>query len=187
MKKVIGATLVAMALASGVMADGYIKGGVYTSESDSTSLYFADGSEIGYELAVGGNGHFDSTGGLLLGGEIQYSIQNSDLATTSTTKNMSTVGGQVHLGWTFFDDLDIYGIGGYYATAMDMTFNDGSYDTVTGAGIRFGAGIDYTIWEHLSVGAEYTTTTYDLEWASTTASTKAQTYTNFGGNIKLRF
>ena len=182
MKNLIKTTLVAMILTSSVMADVYVKGGVSTSEIDSTTPV----STTAYELAVGGDGHFESTGGLLLGGEVGYGTQSYEFS-SGTIKDMQTFGGQIHLGWTFFNDLDIYGIAGYYATVMDYTYTDGSIDALNGSGLRYGAGIDYTIWEHLSVGVEYTTSTYNLENSVTTAELGTQIYNNIGGNIKFRF
>lgn len=182
MKKIVGTTLVAMALASGVMANSaYIKGGVYNTEADTSS----SPSTTGYEVGFGGNGHFDSTGNFLFGGAVNYGYQSFEFA-SGTTNDMSTYGGQLHLGWTFIDDLDVYGIIGYYGTSMDYTFYDGSTDTVTGGGVRYGAGVDYTIWEHLSVGVEYTTTDYDLT-AGDGSSLGNTKFTNIGGNIKFRF
>jgi opacity protein-like surface antigen len=67
---------------------------------------------------------------------------------------------------------------------MDYTFSDGSTDTVTGGGMRYGAGVDYAIWEHLSVGVEYTITDYNFD---TTGNLATVRFTNIGGNIKFRF
>ncbi|MFK5937468.1 MAG: outer membrane beta-barrel protein [Sulfurimonas sp.] len=182
MKKIVSTTLVVMALASGVMANSaYIKGGAYSTEADTSSKP----STTGYEVGFGGNGHFESTGNFLFGGEVDYGYQSFEFA-SGTTNDMSTYGGQLHLGWTFIDDLDVFGIIGYYGTSMDYTFSDGSTDTVTGYGMRYGAGVDYTIWKHLSVGVEYTTTDYDLT-AGDDSSLGNTKFTNIGGNIKFRF
>jgi len=69
---------------------------------------------------------------------------------------------------------------------MDYSFYDGSSDTVTGGGVRYGAGIDYKIWEHLSLGVEYTVTDYDLT-ADEGGELGDVKFTNIGGNIKFRF
>jgi len=185
MKKIVGTTLVAMALASGVMASGittagdaFIQGTIYNTEVDTSS----NPSTTGYEVGFGGHGHFGDTQ-VLFGGAINYGYQSFDFA-SGTTNDMSTYGGELHLGYTFIDDLDVFGIVGYYGTSMDYSFYDGSSDTVTGGGVRYGAGIDYKIWEHLSLGVEYTETNYDFD---TTGDLSTVKFTNIGGNIKFRF
>ncbi len=183
MKKILGTTLVAMALASGAMANsGYIKGEVF----NSTAQLDNKPSTTGFEVGFGGDGHFESTGNFLFGGAVNYGYQNYTFS-SGTTNDMSTIGGELHLGWTFIDDLDVFGIVGYYGTTMDYTFSDGSTDTLTGGGIRYGAGVDYTIWKHLSVGVDYTTTKYNMTSANTNTNLGDVSFNNFGGNIKFRF
>jgi len=186
LQKILSSAVVIMLLTSGVMADGYVKGSIYSSESDTTRT--SNGTENGYQFSVGANGHLKATGNLFYGGEIGYSLQKSDLTSTDT-KDMQVFGTQVHLGWTFFEDLDVYGILGYYVSSTEYRSNGNWYLNSDGEGPIFGLGADYAIWKHFSVGAEYTTTTYDLGWSSPSGSSyrTSETYTNISGNIKFRF
>ncbi|WP_457745496.1 outer membrane protein [Sulfurimonas sp.] len=181
MKKILGTTLVAMALASSVLAgDAFIKGGVYSTEADTST----SPSTTGYEVGFGGHGHFGDTQ-ILFGGALNYGYQYFEFD-SGTTNDMYTYGGELHLGYTFIDDLDVFGIVGYYGTSMDYTFYDGSYETVTGGGVRYGAGVDYTVWKNLSIGVEYTVTDYDLTDGNGATLGNVK-FTNIGGNIKFRF
>jgi opacity protein-like surface antigen len=182
MKKILGSTVVAMALASGVMAgDAFIKGGVYNTEADIGS----NPSTTGYEVGFGGHVHFESMSNFLYGCVLNIGYQNFEFA-SGTTNDMLTYGGELHLGYTFIDDLDVFGILGYYGTSMDYAFSDGSTDVVTGGGVRYGAGVDYAVLEHLSLGVEYTVTNYSLESESSFDSGDVK-FTNIGANIKFRF
>jgi len=186
MKKILGTTLVAMALASGVMADAttggaFIKGGVYSTEADTDT----NPSTIGYEVGFGGHGHFDKAGKFLFGGAVNYGYQEF-YPTDDTYYEMTTYGGELHLGYTFIDALDVFGLAGYYGTSINYSSTAYGSGTVTGGGVRYGAGIDYTIWEHLSIGVKYTVTNYDLT-AENGAELGSTKLTNIGGNIKLRF
>lgn len=181
MKKIIGATLVAMVLTSGAMADMYVKGGI----AQSTVDYTTEASGVNYELGFGGVGHFDATGGLLVGAELNVDFQ-SHTTSNQTDVDLGVIGASAILGWTFFDDLNVYGTIGYYMGGANYTFSDGFSDAVTADGTRISVAADYTIWEHLSVGAEYSAADYTLE-GSNGISYDNRTYTNLGANIKIRF
>jgi hypothetical protein len=182
MKKILGSTVVAMALASSVLAgEAFFKGGVYSTEADTTT----SPNTTGYEVGFGGHGHFESMGNFLYGGALNFGYQNFEFA-SGTTNDMFTYGGELHLGYTFIDDLDVFGIVGYYGTSMDYAFSDGSTDTLTGGGVRYGAGIDYTVWEHLSLGVDYTVTDYSVESENSFDYGDVK-FTNIGANVKFRF
>jgi len=182
MKKILGTTLVAMVLASGVMAGGaYIKGGVYNTEANLDT----NPSTTGYEVGFGGHGHFDEAGNILFGGELNYGYQYFDLSSGATSE-MSFYGGELHLGYTFIDDLDVFGIVGYYGNSIEYVFSNGSVDNLTGSGVRYGVGIDYRVWKHLSLGAEYTVTNFDM-YNEVGASVGDFDLTNIGVNVKLHF
>lgn len=172
------------ALAVGVMttvasADGFIKLGAGQVEADTTSKP----TTTKYNVGFGGNTHFAEN--FLIGGELSVGKGEFDFD-SGTTNEFLSFGADLHLGYTFFDDLDIFAIAGYEMITMDYKFASGGSETLKGSGFKYGLGIDYSIIKNISFGAEYSTVNHSME-DSNNADLGSVNMTYLGANVKFRF
>lgn len=178
MKKIIFSLMIIL-LSSSLSADIYLKGGGGSLSADATG----NPTSTMYQVGLGADNTFNN--GLYLGAELNYGWSEFTWSDTTYADNTS-IAGEVHLGYTAFNDLNIYGIAGYGQVDLDYVFPDGSESKLSGSGFKYGGGIEYKIIKYISIGMEYTIIKPNL---SENGSGNGQDvkFNYISGNLKIRF
>lgn len=138
MKKIILGIATVALLSSSVSADGDIHLGV-------SSVDIAETSGIEYNIGYGGSKTWDS--GIYFGSTVQFAYADLGADALNESLTATTMTGDFKLGYSIAGFTG-YGLGG----AAIQNLADSKYNSY---GFGFGGGLEYEIFEHMSLAAEY--------------------------------